>query len=57
MIEKFGGRKFIIAILSLIMLFVLVILGKIESSEFLATLIGVGGTYGIANVTSKFSGQ
>lgn len=57
MIEKFGGRKFIIAILSLIMLFVLVILEKIESQEFLATLIGVGGTYGIGNVVSKFSGQ
>ena len=57
MIEKIGGRKFIVAMSSLSMIFILVLLGKVDASEFITTLLGVGGTYGITNILTKVTNK
>ena len=52
MIDKLGGRKFIYAILVLVMSFALVVAGKLETQAFLSFAEMVGGIYVIGNVAS-----
>lgn len=55
MIEKLGGRKFIISVLVVILLFILLLTCKITSMEFLNTLSIITGAYITGNVVSKFA--
>lgn len=53
MIEKLGGRKFIISLLVLIGSFILVLTSKLDVSEFVKQAEIVLGIYGVTNVVSK----
>jgi len=55
MIEKLGGRKYILTILASILLFVLVMVNKITAKEFIDFMIANIGIYGLANTIQKFS--
>jgi len=55
MIEKLGGRKFIFALLSVLLLFVLVVLGKILPETFVNAIEIIGGTYVIGNIATKIT--
>jgi hypothetical protein len=53
MIEKLGGRKFIVSLLVLISSFVLVLVSKLDVSEFIKSAEIILGIYGVTNVASK----
>ena len=53
-IEKFGGRKFILSALSTILLFVLVLASKVDADEFLKVVFGIVAVYTGTNSISKF---
>jgi hypothetical protein len=53
MIEKLGGRKFIVSLLVLIGSFVLVIVNKLDVSEFVKQAEIIIGIYGVTNVATK----
>lgn len=55
MIEKLGGRKFLISLLVLICSFILVLTNKLDVSEFVKQSEIVIGIYGVSNVASKFT--
>ena len=55
MIEKLGGRKFILTVIASILFFVLVLVNKMTPVEFLNFMTGNIAIYGTANVISKFA--
>ena len=55
MLEKIGGRKYLFAILVVVLGFVLVMTGRVESKEWFGFVEVVGGSYILGNVVSKFS--
>ena len=55
MIEKLGGRKFILTVLILLGMFVLVIAKAIDPEAFLKFAALVTGTYELSNVASKIA--
>ena len=52
-LEKLGGRKFIISILLLVGSFILVLVNKLDVSEFIRQSEIILGIYGITNVATK----
>ena len=50
MIEAFGGRKFLYALLAIVLSFVLVILGKVTPSEWITLVEIMGTVYVIGNI-------
>jgi len=57
MLEMLGGRKFVFAILSMVLAFVLVLTGFVTSAEWLKFVEFLGVTYVAGNVVSKFSAR
>lgn len=55
MIEKIGGRKFLFAILAVLMCFVLVLTGYTTADKWLQFVEIIGGSYILGNVASKFA--
>ncbi len=55
MIEKFGGRKFIFAMLAIILSFILVVLKMVEPTDWFNFTGVIGGSYIIGNVASKLT--
>lgn len=55
--EKLGGRKFIFATLVTILAFILVVLERVTSLQWLQFVIVVGATYVIGNVSSKIANK
>lgn len=55
MIEKLGGRKFILGMTLVVMGFVLVLTGRITADTFFSFAEVVGGTYVVGNVASKIA--
>ncbi len=50
MIEKLGGRKFIYALIVVVMVFVGWILGKLDAQQFINFATSIGGIYVAGNV-------
>lgn len=50
MIDQLGGRKFIYALLVVILTFILVVIGKLAVDSFIAFAETIGGIYIIGNV-------
>ena len=55
MIEKLGGRKFIISLLVLVASFVLVLVNKLDVMNFIESATIILGVYGVTNVANKFA--
>ena len=55
MIEKFGGRKFIFAILVTLLAFVFVLTGHLLIDAWLGFVATIGAIYVAGNVVSKFA--
>ena len=49
------GRKFIYAVLLTALLFVMVLVGKLDSNSFLTAITGIYGFFVAGNVLDKFS--
>lgn len=54
-IDKIGGRKFIMSIIVEILIFVALVLGKIDGQTFMITTGLISGLYGVTNTVAKFS--
>jgi hypothetical protein len=50
MIEQIGGRKYVLVLLGIILAFVLVLAGKVDTQRFLDFLLWAIGLYSGANV-------
>ena len=57
MIEKLGGRKFIYAMVAVVMSFVLVLLKELEPDIFLKFIEIIGGIYVIGNVATTIANK
>ena len=55
MIEKLGGRKFMFALLGVVLVFSLVLTGKAEVKQLIDFIEVVGATYIGGNVVAKFA--
>lgn len=55
MIETLGGRKFIFAILTVVLGFILVVLKEITAEDWLQMAQVVGGVYVMGNVATKLT--
>jgi hypothetical protein len=55
MLEKLGGRKFVFAILVILLGFVLVLTKVATSDQWMKFVEVVGSSYIIGNVVTKFS--
>jgi len=56
MIDKLGGRKFLFAILALILSFVLVVLKIVEAKDFLEFIKWVAGIFVVGNASVDIAG-
>lgn len=57
MLEALGGRKFIFAMIMLVMAFVLVILKTLDPDSFLKFAAIIGGTYVAGNVAATIANK
>lgn len=57
MLEKLGGRKFLFAVLVVVLGFVLVLTAHVGANDWLGFVEIVGGSYILGNVASKFSAR
>ena len=57
MLEKVGGRKYLFAILVVVLGFVLVMTGKVDPKDWFGFVEIIGGSYILGNVVSKFSAK
>jgi len=55
MIENLGGRKFIFALLGVVLGFVMVMTGATTAKEWMGFVELLGGIYVAGNVVSKFA--
>ena len=55
MIEKLGGRKFVFGMMLIVLSFVLVCVGKLETEIWTQFVSIVGGTYVLGNVASRIT--
>jgi hypothetical protein len=55
MFDAIGGRKFVYAILVVVLGFVLVFIGKVTAEDWMNFASIVGGIYVIGNIVSQFS--
>ena len=53
--EQLGGRKFIFAVISIALGFLLSIFGKVTGDQFLNFVMVIGGIYVIGNVGEKLA--
>ena len=56
-IENFGGRKYLLSLLTVILGFVLVLASKVEAAEFMSFIKWVLGIYVVGNAASKAVSQ
>ena len=56
MIEKLGGRKFIFAILALVLAFVLVLLKVVTAESFLEFVKWIAGIFVVGNASVNIAG-
>lgn len=54
-VDKLGGRKFVLTVLVEIFAFVALLLGKIDGEAFMVATGLITGLYGAANTLAKFS--
>lgn len=57
MLSKLGGRKFLFAILAVLLSFILVLARFATAEQWMQFVEIIGGAYVIGNVASKFSGK
>lgn len=57
MIEKIGGRKFIYAILAVLLAFGLTLAGQLKSADFISFVEVIGGIYVIGNLGTKLTSK
>ncbi|MBC7236232.1 MAG: hypothetical protein H5T69_10335 [Chloroflexi bacterium] len=57
MLSKLGGRKFLFALLAVILSFILVLARLATAEQWMQFVEVIGAAYVIGNVASKFSGQ
>lgn len=53
MMDNIGGRKFALAVLSLLSASILAYLGKIDASSYANVAMAIAGCFGAANVAEK----
>ena len=57
LLNDLGGRKFVFAILIVIIVFLLALFGEITFEQFTGTILWAFGIFSAANVTQKFTGK
>jgi hypothetical protein len=57
MIDQLGGRKFVYALLVVVLAFVLVVVGKLTTDAFIGFAETMGGIYVIGNVAEAVTNK
>jgi len=53
--KRYGSRKFVIAVLGILLSAIMLWFGKVTSSDFTSVLIWAVGLYGAANTAQKIT--